>query len=70
MRDAFTSLTVSSWWSAQAAPASFSSLATVLMLTPVTRVIARMDMPSTSMERICARLDLDSLFMVRSVTEH
>lgn len=35
----------------------------MLMLTPVMRVIERMDMPSTSMERICARFEVGSLFM-------
>ena len=43
-------------------PASSSKLATALMLAPVIRVITRMDIPSTSMPRICARFAVDSLF--------
>src|SRR5712692_1370824 len=63
MRVAFTPLTCSSWYAQQALPASISSLVTVLRETPVTRVIARMDDPSQSIERIWTRLARGSLFM-------
>ena len=39
----------------------------MLMLTPVMRVIDRMDIPSTSMERICARFEVGNLFMGRII---
>ena len=35
----------------------------MLMLAPVMRVIERIDIPSTSMERTCARFVVESLFM-------
>ena len=41
----------------------------MLMLTPVMRVIARMDTPSTSIETTCARCAVDNLFM-RVVVPH
>ena len=53
---------------AHASPASFRSLATVLMLAPVIRVIARMDIPSTSMARIWVRFDIGSLFIALRLT--
>ena len=59
--------TCSSWYAAHAFPASVYNFATVLMLTPEIRVMARMLVPSTSIERICARFVVDSLFMGRIV---
>lgn len=41
----------------------------MLTLTPVIRVIERMDMPSTNIEKICARLAVGSLFM-REIFPH
>ena len=40
----------------------------MLMLAPVIRVIARMDIPSTSMARIWVRFDIGSLFIALRLT--
>ena len=62
-RFALTLRIVASWYSAQAFPASIRSFVMVLIETPVTRVIARMPMPSTSNCRICARFSIGRTFM-------
>ena len=40
----------------------------MLMETPAVRLIARMDIPSTSIERIITRLAVGSLFIVNNFT--
>ena len=55
--------TCSSWYAAAASAASISSLATVLKEAPVTRAMARWDMPSASIPTICTRLAVGSLFI-------
>ena len=51
------------WKRAQARPASISSLVTVLIDTSVTRLIARIDDPSQSIDRIWTRFSGGSLFI-------
>ena len=55
---------VSSWNVMQTCPASASSLATVFLLTPVMRVMARMLMPSANMWRTWVRFSGVSLFIL------
>lgn len=50
-------------------PASTTSLLTVVLLTPVTRVMARMLMPSQRRWRILARSVLSSLFTLAIMLE-
>lgn len=49
----------------QASPASSNSFVTVLIDTSATRDTARMEEPSTSIERIWARFSRGSLFILK-----
>ena len=48
------------WYSAQAPPRSTNSFVMVFFAAPVTRTVARMDMPSHKQDTICARLSVAS----------
>ena len=45
-------------------PGIHNSLVTVLMLTPATRLMDRMELPSTSMERIWTRVSRGKRFIL------
>ena len=59
-----TPRTVAAGGAAHALPASTSSAETVLMDTSATRLMDRMEDPSTSMERIWMRLARGSLLLI------
>ena len=58
----------SPWCAPAASAASDSSFVTVLNATPATLEIARIDMPSTSIFRICTRFAVLVLFMPHRIT--
>ena len=63
------SRSVASWYSAQAAPRSTSSLVTVFFAAPVMRTVPRIDTPSTRQPMICARLSVLNRFILTIMLE-